>query len=131
MTDKNGSCCAGPGYASPQEAIKAPREKVIYTVCIYTGTGIEKPDYLATIDVDETSPTYNQVIHRTEVGVVGDELHHMGWNACSSCNDDGSMERKYLIVPGVRTSNFYIIDTATNPRTVSYTHLTLPTIYSV
>jgi selenium-binding protein 1 len=66
--------------------------------------------------VDETSPTYNQIIHRTEVGVVGDELHHMGWNACSSCNDDGSMERKYLIVPGVRTSNFYIIDTATNPR---------------
>ena len=116
MTDKNGSCCAGPGYASPQEAIKAPREEIVYTVCIYTGTGIEKPDYLATIDVDETSPTYNQVIHRTEVGVVGDELHHMGWNACSSCNDDGSMERKYLIVPGVRTSNFYIIDTATNPR---------------
>ena len=116
MTDKNGSCCVGPGYASPREAIKAPREKVVYTVCIYTGTGIEKPDYLATIDVDETSPTYNQVIHRTEVGVVGDELHHMGWNACSSCNDDGSMERKYLIVPGVRTSNFYIIDTATNPR---------------
>ena len=116
MIDKNGSCCAGPGYASPQEAIKAPREKIVYTVCIYTGTGIEKPDYLATIDVDETSPTYNQVIHRTEVGVVGDELHHMGWNACSSCNDDGSMERKYLIVPGVRTSNFYIIDTATNPR---------------
>ncbi len=116
MTDKNGSCCAGPGYASPQEAIKAPKEKIVYTVCIYTGTGIEKPDYLATIDVDETSPTYNQVIHRTEVGAVGDELHHMGWNACSSCNDDGSMERKYLIVPGVRTSNFYIIDTATNPR---------------
>ena len=116
MTDKNGSCCAGPGYASPQEAIKAPREEIVYTVCIYTGTGIEKPDYLATIDVDETSPTYNQVIHRTEVGAVGDELHHMGWNACSSCNDDGSMERKYLIVPGVRTSNFYIIDTATNPR---------------
>jgi len=116
MTDKNGSCCAGPGYASPEDAIKAPREKIVYTVCIYTGTGIEKPDFLATVDVDETSPTYNQIIHRTEVGVVGDELHHMGWNACSSCNDDGSMERKYLIVPGVRTSNFYIIDTATNPR---------------
>ena len=88
MSQNNGSCCAGPGYASPQDAIKAPREKVVYTICIYTGTGIEKPDYLATIDVDETSPTYNQIIHRTEVGVVGDELHHMGWNACSSCNDD-------------------------------------------
>ena len=116
MSQNNGSCCAGPGYASPQDAIKAPREKVVYTICIYTGTGIEKPDYLATIGVDETSPTYNQIIHRTEVGVVGDELHHMGWNACSSCNDDDSMERKYLIIPGVRTSNFYIVDTATDPR---------------
>lgn len=116
MSESNGSCCAGPGYASPQEAIKAPREKVVYTVCIYTGTGIERPDYLATVDVDEHSPTYNQVIHRTEVGTIGDELHHTGWNACSSCNSDESMERKYLIVPGVRTSNFYIIDTATDPR---------------
>ena len=54
----------GPGYASPAEAVKAPKEKIVYTVCIYTGTGIEKPDYLATIDADENSPTYSQVIHR-------------------------------------------------------------------
>ena len=52
MSNENGACCAGPGYASPQDAIKAPREKIVYTICIYTGTGIEKPDYLATIDVD-------------------------------------------------------------------------------
>lgn len=116
MASTNGSCCAGPGYASPQEAIKAPREKLIYTVCIYTGTGIERSDYLATVDVDETSPTYGEVIHRTEMGVVGDELHHMGWNACSSCHGDGGMERKYLVIPGVRTSNFYIVDTASDPR---------------
>ena len=43
------------GYASPAEAVKAPKEKIVYTVCIYTGTGIEKPDYLATIDADENS----------------------------------------------------------------------------
>lgn len=110
------SCCAGPGYASPKDAITAPRERIVYTICIYTGTGIEKPDYLATIDVDETSPTYGEVIHRTEMGVIGDELHHMGWNACSSCHGDASAERKYLIVPGVRTTNFYIVDTATDPR---------------
>ncbi len=29
------------------------------------------------------------------------------------------MERKYLIIPGVRTSNFYIVDTATDPRAPS------------
>lgn len=116
MSATEASCCPGPGYASPQEAIKAPREKVVYTICIYTGTGIEKPDYLATIDVDETSATYGQVIHRTEMPTIGDELHHMGWNACSSCNHDANMSRQYLIIPGVRTSNFYIVDTATDPR---------------
>ena len=106
----------GPGYASPAEAVKAPKEKIVYTVCIYTGTGIEKPDYLATIDADENSPTYSQVIHRLPMPNIGDELHHSGWNACSSCHCDSSKERKYLILPGVRTSNFYII-------AVSYTHL--------
>lgn len=116
MANETQACCTGPGYASPQEAIKAPREKVIYTICLYTGTGIEKPDYVATIDVDEQSPTYGQVIHRTETEVIGDELHHMGWNACSSCHGDASAERRYLIVPAVRTTNFYIIDTATDPR---------------
>jgi hypothetical protein len=24
--------CCGPGYASPQEAIEAPREKLLYTI---------------------------------------------------------------------------------------------------
>ena len=56
--------CCGPGFSSPQEAIKSPKEKLLYTIAIYTGTGIQKPDYLATIDVDPDSPTYSQVIHR-------------------------------------------------------------------
>ena len=34
--------CCGPGYSSPQEAIKAPNEKLLYTIAIYTGTGIQK-----------------------------------------------------------------------------------------
>ena len=29
------SCC-GPGYSSPSEAIKAPNEKLLYTIAIYT-----------------------------------------------------------------------------------------------
>ena len=103
--------CCGPGYASPIEAINAPREKLLYTIAIYTGTGIQKPDYLATVDVDPDSPTYSQVIHRLEMPGIGDELHHMGWNACSSCHDDSSMSRKYLILPGVRSNNLHIVDT--------------------
>ena len=77
--------CCGPGYASPADAIRAPRENILYTIAIYTGTGIQKPDYLVTIDADPDSPTYSQVIHRLEMPGIGDELHHMGWNACSSC----------------------------------------------
>jgi selenium-binding protein 1 len=52
MAKNGGSHCCGPGYASPAEAMKAPREKILYTVALYIGTGIQKPDYLATIDAD-------------------------------------------------------------------------------
>ena len=110
----DGLCC-GPGYASPSEAIQAPREKLLYTIAIYTGTGIQKPDYLATIDLDLDSPTYSKVIHRLEMPGIGDELHHMGWNACSSCHSDTKMSRGYLLVPGVRSNNIYVVDTATDP----------------
>ena len=96
--------------------MRAPREKLLYTIAIYVGTGIQKPDYLATIDADPESATYSQVIARCEVPGIGDELHHMGWNACSSCYDDETMQRKYLIVPGVRSSNLHIIDCASDPR---------------
>ncbi|MEM8699648.1 MAG: selenium-binding protein SBP56-related protein, partial [Pseudomonadota bacterium] len=112
----NGAACCGPGYASPQEAMKGPREQLLYTIGIYTGTGVEAPDYLATIDADPLSDTYSEVIHRLEMPGLGDELHHMGWNACSSCHDDSSMSRKYLILPGVRSTNLHIVDTATDPR---------------
>lgn len=104
--------CCGPGYASPKEAMQAEREKLLYTVALYVGTGIEKPDYLATVDVDPESPTYSSVIHRAEAGCVGDELHHSGWNACSSCHDDATKQRKYIILPGVRTSNLNVYDTS-------------------
>ena len=87
----DGLCC-GPGYASPSEAIQAPREKLLYTIAIYTGTGIQKPDYLATIDIDPDSKNYSKVIHRLEMPGIGDELHHMGWNACSSCHSDKKNE---------------------------------------
>lgn len=110
--EHDGHACHGPGYASPLEAMKAEREKVLYTVALHDGTGIEQPGYLATIDVDPDSPTYSQVIHRTVMPEVGDELHHFGWNACSSCHSDEHKARRYLIIPGFRSSRIYIVDTA-------------------
>jgi selenium-binding protein 1 len=109
--EHDGHACHGPGYASPLEAMKAEREKVLYTVALHDGTGVEQPGYLATIDVDPASPTYSQVIHRTAMPNVGDELHHFGWNACSSCHGDEHKARRYLIIPGFRSSRIHIVDT--------------------
>ena len=51
--EKTNNTCCGPGYASPSEAIKAPNEKLLYTIAIYTGTGIQKPDYLHVTVIQE------------------------------------------------------------------------------
>ena len=34
--------------------------------------------------VEQGSPTYGQLVGRIDMPNVGDELHHFGWNACSS-----------------------------------------------
>jgi selenium-binding protein 1 len=63
--------------------------------------------------------------HSQRVGQVtlpnrGDELHHFGWNACSSAlcpyAPHPHIERRYLVVPGIRSSRIYIIDTKPDPR---------------
>ena len=54
--EKIDETCCGPGYASPSDAIKAPNEKLLYTIAIYTGTGIQKPDYLACLLYTSPSP---------------------------------------------------------------------------
>lgn len=99
-------------YASPLDAMKSPAEKLMYLVCTYAGTKVDKPDYLATIDVDPASKTFAQVIHRLPMPNVGDELHHFGWNACSSCHGDPAKHRQYLIVPGLASGRIHIIDVA-------------------
>ncbi|KAL8184765.1 UNVERIFIED_CONTAM: hypothetical protein K2H54_027648 [Gekko kuhli] len=67
MSSKDGTgCCGGgtgPGYATPLDAMKGPRERLIYVTCILTGSGTQAPDYLGTVDVDPESPTYCQGIY--------------------------------------------------------------------
>jgi selenium-binding protein 1 len=98
-----------PGFASPAEAIKAPREKLLFVACTYANTGIDKPDYLAVVDADPASPKYSQVVHRLSMTKPGDELHHYGWNICSSCHGKPG-DRRYLIVPGLKSSRIHVID---------------------
>ncbi|PKU30436.1 selenium-binding protein 1-a-like [Limosa lapponica baueri] len=95
---------------------KGPREEIVYLPCIYRNTGIEKPDYLATVDVDPKSPHYSQVIHRLPMPNLKDELHHSGWNACSSCFGDATKRRNRLILPSLISSRIYVVDVGTDPR---------------
>lgn len=107
---------SGPGYKSPSDAMSGPRERIIYVTCVQpNGRENGKPDYLATVDVDPLSPQYSKVIHRALVPNSGDELHHSGWNTCSSCFCDSSKTRDKLILPTLNSDRIYIFDT-TSPK---------------
>ncbi len=106
-----------PTYATVGDAMRSPRETFAFVPAILTGTGAKQPDYMATIDVDPESASYSQVIARLPMPTAGDELHHFGWNACSSCHGEG--HRRYLIVPGLASGNLHVIDAA-NPRELQH-----------
>lgn len=114
----NKKCSCGPGYRSPLDAMNGPKEEIIYLPCIMpkTENQPERRDYLATIDVNPSSPTYSQVIHRLHMLNAHDEIHHSGWNACSSCFDDQTKQRNRLLLPCLNSDRIYIVDTGTNPR---------------
>lgn len=118
-------------YPSPRDAMKAPPEKLAYVAALYVGTGVQKPDFLAVVDVDPRSPTYSKIVGRVELPYVGDELHHFGWNACSSAycpNARPFLERRYLIVPGLRSSRIYIFDTKPDPKAPSLVKIIEPEV---
>ncbi|MBX6332049.1 MAG: selenium-binding family protein [Gemmatimonadaceae bacterium] len=106
-------------YPSPRLAAQAPPEKLAYVVTIRP-EGSGRPDALAVVDVDPASREYGRIVGRLEMPNVGDELHHFGWNACSSAlcpyAPHPHVERRFLIVPGLRSSRIYVVDTKPDPR---------------
>ncbi|MEW9555184.1 selenium-binding protein SBP56-related protein [Nonomuraea sp. NPDC050783] len=100
-------------YPSPRDAADAPPEKLAY-VAAFDRTA-RRPDALAVIDTDPDSPGYGGVTGWTDLPGTGDELHHFGWNACSSALCPNAphphVERRYLVVPGLRSSRIHIYDT--------------------
>src|SRR5690606_5134402 len=106
-------------YPSPRMAMSAPAERLGYVVGLNYGRN-DKPDALLVIDLDPSSRTYSRVIEQINMPYVGDELHHFGWNACSSALCPAAphphLERRYLILPGLRSSRIYIVDTQPNPQ---------------
>ena len=104
-------------HASPKLAMEAPAENFAYTLLL--SPDFSKPDALAVIDVKPGSSTYSQVVHTVTMPNKGDEFHHFGWNACSSALSPlaghAFLERRYLIIPGIRSSRIYIVDTKPDP----------------
>jgi methanethiol oxidase len=104
-------------YPSPTQAMEAPVETLAY-VALLNPAG-DRPDAIGVVDVDPASPSYGQLVGQSDMPGPGDELHHFGWNACSShlCGYAANphMERRYLVVPGIHTSRIAIFDTRPDP----------------
>ena len=104
-------------YPSPRLAMQAPPERLAYVAMLNVAS---RPDALAVVDVDPQSSSYAQIVGRTDMPNAGDELHHFGWNACSSAlcpyAPHPHVERRYLIVPGLRSSRIHVLDTKPDPR---------------
>ncbi len=99
--------------------MQAPIEKLAFVAMLNTGNGNQK-DALGVVDTDRNSPTYGAIAGKVDLPHGDNELHHFGWNACSSClcpyAPHPHMERRYLIVPGISSSRIHIIDTKPDPR---------------
>jgi selenium-binding protein 1 len=96
-------------HTSPAEASKAPPEELLYLACLHEGTGVKEPDFLAVVDAED-----GRIVHELPMPNVGDELHHFGWNRCSSaCHGP---DRSHLIVPGFRSSRIHVVNVADDPR---------------
>jgi len=105
-------------YPSPTMAMSAPAETFAYIALLDRDPGGK--DAMAVIDVDPGSNAYGSMTARVDMPGAGDELHHFGWNACSSClcpySPHPHMKRRYLVVPGLRSSRINILDTEPDPR---------------
>ncbi|MFI2811378.1 MULTISPECIES: selenium-binding family protein [Microbulbifer] len=106
-------------YPSAKMAMQAPPERHAYVAALNTGRN-DQPDGIRVVDLDPHSSSYGEVVHALDLPHLDDELHHFGWNACSSAlcpyAPHPHLERRYLVVPGIRSSRLYIIDTKPDPR---------------
>jgi len=114
-------------YPSPRLAAQAPVEKLAYVAALNVDHG---PDAMTVVDVDAASPSYGSVVNSVPMPNKGDELHHFGWNACSSAlcpyAPHPHVERRYLIVPGLRSSRIHVMDTQPDPKSPKITKVIEP-----
>ncbi len=105
-------------YPSPRHAIEAPPEELAYVAMLNPKR--DQPDAMGVVDLKPDTSSYGNLVGQVDMPSPGDELHHFGWNACSSClapyAPHAHVERRYLIVPGINSSRISILDTKPDPR---------------
>ena len=106
-------------YPSPRLAMQGRPESLAYVATLNTNKD-GRPDAMTVVDVNPESPAYGKMVGKANMPNAGDELHHFGWNACSSAlcpyAPHPHIERRYLVVPGLRSSRIHILDTKPDPR---------------
>jgi selenium-binding protein 1 len=105
-------------YPSAKLAMEGPTETLAYTVML--SPDFSQPDGLAVVNVDPKSADFGKIVHTLIMPNKGDEFHHFGWNACSSAlsplTGHAFLERRYLIIPGMRSSRIYVVDVKGGPK---------------
>ncbi len=94
-------------YPSPRLAMQGPAEKLAFVAGLNPPGG-KRNDALLVVDVDPKSRTFGQRVGEVTLPKAGDELHHFGWNACSSAlcpySPHPHVERRYLGPEGIYVS---------------------------
>src|SRR6202022_2128726 len=106
-------------YPSARLAMESPPELYAYVAALAPDFK-SRTDALLVVDVSESSKSFGKVVGRLDLPDAGNELHHFGWNACSTAlcpyAPHPHLARRYLIVPGLRSSRIHVIDTKPPPR---------------
>jgi selenium-binding protein 1 len=99
-------------------ATAAPEDHAFVALLAPPGNG--QRDGIGVVDTKVGSPTFGRMVGKVDFPHAGNELHHFGWNACSShlCPwaPNAHVERRFLVVPGTDSSRIHIVDTKPDPR---------------
>ena len=116
-------------FYPPPKGDGAPPERLAYVAAIDPNAAVGRPgghDALATVDLDPGSSEFGTILGSVEVDTFGDELHHSGWNACSAAlcpyAPHPHVERRFLMLPALRSSNIFVFDVKPDPRRPKLVH---------
>lgn len=106
-------------YPSPQMAMEAVPEELAYVALLAVREN-GHTDAIGVVDTNPDSASYGRLVGKVDFPDADNELHHFGWNACSShlCPyaPHAHVERRYLVVPGIHSNRIHIVDTKPDPR---------------